>query len=91
MVDAIDDISTKLILLTECYNKNLKVVSCIGAGGKSNPTHIHIGDLSNVNRDPLATKIQTYLRKKLDINNFKNLRIIYSSEKVVAKLTQLPS
>lgn len=91
VIDAIDDVDTKCVLLTECYKRNLKVISCMGAGGKSDPTRIHIGDLKVASRDPLAAKIRLRLKKGgvVKIQEWDNLQIVYSSEKVVVKLAEL--
>jgi len=87
IVDAIDDIPTKTALLAECYRRNIRVVTCMGAGGKSDPTRLHIGDLNSASRDPLAAKLR-YGLKKIDpaIATSENVSAIFSSEKVVAKL-----
>ena len=90
VIDAIDDVDTKCVLLTECYNRNLKVISCMGAGGKSDPTRIHISDLKVASRDPLAAKIRARLKKGgVNIQDWENLNVVYSSEKTVVKLAEL--
>ncbi|KAI2489956.1 ThiF family [Fragilaria crotonensis] len=35
VIDAIDDIPTKAALLAQCMKLNVRVISCMGAGGKS--------------------------------------------------------
>lgn len=42
VVDAIDNIDTKIELLTHCYKNNIKVFASMGAGAKDDPTRIQI-------------------------------------------------
>lgn len=42
VVDAIDNIETKVDLLTYCHKNNLKVFASMGAGAKADPTRVQI-------------------------------------------------
>lgn len=42
VVDAIDNIDTKVDLLTHCHKKGIKVFSSMGAGAKRDPTRVQI-------------------------------------------------
>ena len=89
IVDAIDDVTTKVQLLAYCVRTGTRVISCMGAGGKSEATRIQIGDLPSACHDPLATKMRLFLkRKKVDITS-DLINIVYSSEKTVAPLAEL--
>jgi len=89
VIDAIDDIPTKAQLIKACIDRNLNVLSSMGAGGKADPTRMHIGDLKSATKDPLCTKLRWCLKKlKVDIDS-PLLKILYSSEKTVAKLSEL--
>ncbi|KAI0268505.1 hypothetical protein BGY98DRAFT_1091490 [Russula aff. rugulosa BPL654] len=57
VVDAIDNIGTKVELLAYCVQNNIKVFSSMGAGAKSDPTRIQIADLSATHYDPLARAV----------------------------------
>lgn len=46
--DCIDDINTKLSLITHCIKNNYPIISSLGAGAKIDPTKIFIGKLPNV-------------------------------------------
>jgi len=65
IIDAIDDVPTKARLLAHCVRTNTRVISCMGAGGKSDITRLHISNLRTASRDPLATKLRQTLRKIL--------------------------
>jgi tRNA A37 threonylcarbamoyladenosine dehydratase len=46
VVDAIDNLDTKLHLLKTCVSKGIKVISSMGAGAKADPSRIQIADIS---------------------------------------------
>ncbi|KAF7328123.1 tRNA threonylcarbamoyladenosine dehydratase [Mycena venus] len=52
VVDAIDNIQTKVDLLAYCHEHGLKVFSSMGAGAKTDPTRIQIADISSTIYDP---------------------------------------
>ena len=100
IIDCIDDVPTKAALLSYCLSQNIRVFSCMGAGGKCDMTRLHISDLRTAAKDPLASKLrQTMKKTKLRIapnvtndeylDDMDQLTIIYSSEKPVAKLADL--
>jgi len=51
VVDAIDNIDTKVALLKYCHDKKLPVISSMGAGCKSDPTRIIVGDIATTTDD----------------------------------------
>ena len=57
VLDCIDDVKTKAELLAFCSKKGLKVLTSMGAGGKSDPTRLRIGTLADCVKDPLASKV----------------------------------
>ncbi len=62
VLDCIDDSSTKAQLLLACDRLGLRCISSLGAGGKSDPTRVHIGKLAHATIDPLAAKLRYTLR-----------------------------
>ncbi|KZT26172.1 ubiquitin-protein ligase molybdopterin-converting factor [Neolentinus lepideus HHB14362 ss-1] len=77
VVDAIDNITTKVDLLHYCHSNNIKVFSSMGAGAKSDPTRIQISDISYTIYDPLARSVRRRLRV-LGINS--GIPVVYSTE-----------
>ena len=69
IIDCIDDVPTKAALLARCVNTKSRVLSCMGAGGKSDMTRLHVSDLRTASRDPLASKLRQTIKK-----NMKQLR-----------------
>jgi tRNA A37 threonylcarbamoyladenosine dehydratase len=78
VVDAIDNIDSKVELLKYCYEHGIKVVSSMGAGCKSDPTRVYIGDISGSIEDPLSRSTRRRL-KMLGIST--GIPVVYSNEK----------
>lgn len=78
IVDAIDSFTPKFKLLQACLNKNLPVISSMGAGGRKDPTLIKFGKLSETNICPLARR----LRKSFNRSGLETEKImtVYSAE-----------
>lgn len=80
VIDAIDNIDTKVGLLAYCHKKGLKVISSMGAGCKSDPTRIFIGDIGTSTDDPLSRATRRRLRgPPHGISS--GIPVVYSSEK----------
>jgi tRNA A37 threonylcarbamoyladenosine dehydratase len=64
VIDAIDDVPTKTLLIAHFAKQQHgpRILSCMGAGGKADPTRIHISDLRSACRDPLAASVRQRLR-----------------------------
>lgn len=65
VIDCIDDVPTKAALLTYCIRNKIRVLSCMGAGGKSDMTRLHISDLRTSAKDPLASKLRQTIKKTM--------------------------
>ncbi|KIW00677.1 uncharacterized protein PV09_07861 [Verruconis gallopava] len=86
IVDAIDNIDSKVALLEYCHKNDLKVISSMGAGCKSDPTRIHIGDISSSTDDPLSKATRRRL-KLLGVSS--GIPVVFSSEKADPAKAQL--
>ncbi len=64
VIDAIDDVTNKVLLLVHCREKNLPVVACGGAGGRRELTSVRVGDLSKASHDKLLSEVRRRLRKE---------------------------
>ncbi|KAF8853872.1 ubiquitin-protein ligase-like protein molybdopterin-converting factor [Acephala macrosclerotiorum] len=78
IIDAIDNIDSKVALLEYCYKNNLPVISSMGAGCKSDPTRIFIGDISASTDDPLSRSTRRRLRA---LGVASGIPVVYSTEK----------
>ncbi|MCJ1481949.1 hypothetical protein MMC06_002110 [Schaereria dolodes] len=88
VVDAIDNIDSKVALLKYCHDHGIRVISSMGAGCKSDPTRIFIGDISASVEDPLSRTTRRRLRA-LGVSD--GIPVVYSTEKPgPGKATLLP-
>lgn len=78
VIDAIDNIDSKVALLAYCSKNKIKVISCMGAGCKSDPTRIFVGDISTSTDDPLSKST----RRKLRLQGVKDgIPVVFSTER----------
>jgi tRNA A37 threonylcarbamoyladenosine dehydratase len=64
MLDAIDDVTNKVLLLVRCREKHFPVVACGGAGGRRELTSVRVGDLSQASHDKLLAEVRRRLRQE---------------------------
>lgn len=76
VVDAIDSLSSKLLLAQSCVQLGIAEISCMGAGNKLDPTRFEVADISKTSVCPLARRMRTELRK----NGIEHLKVVYSKE-----------
>lgn len=79
VVDAIDTLSPKVNLIKGCLDRNIPIVSSMGAGAKTDPTLLEIKDISKSHHCPLAHMLRKRLHK-LGIR--KGFRVVFSPEPV---------
>ena len=77
VIDAIDNITTKVDLLKYCHSQGIKVFSSMGAGAKCDPTRIQISDISYTIYDPLARSVRRRLRLE---GVSSGIPVVYSTE-----------
>lgn len=76
VVDAIDTVSAKIELVLRCQEKNVPIISCMGAGNKLDPTRLEVADIYETSICPLAK----VMRKELRLRGVKSLKVVYSKE-----------
>jgi tRNA A37 threonylcarbamoyladenosine dehydratase len=62
VLDAIDNVTNKTLLLAECVRRTLPVVTIGAAGGRRDPTSIRIADLAFTSHDRLLARVRKILR-----------------------------
>ncbi|KAG9308348.1 hypothetical protein JVU11DRAFT_12114 [Chiua virens] len=77
VIDAIDNITTKVDLLKYCHDHGIKVFSSMGAGAKCDPTRVQISDISYTIYDPLARSVRRRLRLQ---GVSSGIPVVYSTE-----------
>ena len=76
VVDAIDTVSAKIELVLRAQEKNVPIISCMGAGNKLDPTGFEVTDIYKTSVCPLAK----VMRKELKVRGVKALKVVYSKE-----------
>lgn len=64
IVDAIDSLKNKALLIAECRQRNLRLITTAGAGGRRDPTLVRVADLTGVFNDPLSAQLRKKLRRE---------------------------
>lgn len=79
IVDAIDTVSSKLLLIENAKRANTPIISCMGTGNKLDPTRFEITDISKTSVCPLAKVMRTELRKR----GIRKVKVLYSKERPI--------
>ena len=77
VLDCIDSLSPKLALIITCKRKKIKLISAMGAGGKTDPSKVMVRDISKTNNCFLAKQIRKKLKKE---QIHKGFRCVFSTE-----------
>lgn len=77
VVDAIDTLTPKVELITECLRRKQRIISSMGAGGRMDPTQITYGDISDTRECALARAVRCRLRKQ---GIRRGLKVVFSTE-----------
>lgn len=86
VVDAIDTVSSKLLIIQKCQELNIPMISSMGTGNKLDPTKLMITDITKTTICPLAKVI----RKKCRELNIKHLTVLASIEEPIKTNTRNP-
>jgi tRNA A37 threonylcarbamoyladenosine dehydratase len=79
VVDAIDSVTSKLLLIEQCHALNIPCISCMGAGNKLDQTAFKVADIKDTKVCPLCK----VMRKLLKDNGIDGLKVVYSEEKPI--------
>ena len=80
VVEAIDSITPKTIVMATARKKGLRIVSSMGAGGKLDPTRLLVADISKTHTCRFAQYVRKRL-KKLGVR--KGNKAVFSTELVI--------
>ncbi len=79
IVDAIDSVASKCLLLKYAYTHNIPIVSSMGAALRKDPSLVQTGDLMKTHGCPLAKQVRARLRKE---GVGKGIQVVFSPEEV---------
>ena len=86
VVDAIDTVTSKMLLIKKCNELNIPIICSMGTGNKLRPELLEITDINKTSVCPLARVI----RKKCKDEQIKKLTVIYSKEEPKKTNTHKP-
>ncbi len=84
VVDAVDTVTAKIQLVMEAQEKQVPIISSMGAGNKLNPAQFEVADIYETSVCPLAKVMRRELKKR-DIDS---LKVVYSQEKALCPMEQ---
>lgn len=76
IVDAVDTVTSKLLLIEHASKYHIPIISCMGVGNKLNPHQLEIVDIGKTSMCPLAR----VMRKELKARGIKKCKVLYSKE-----------
>ncbi len=79
VVDAIDTVSSKLLIIERATSAGVPVISSMGAGNKLDPTRLEVADIYETSVCPLAR----VMRKELKKRGVEALKVVYSKEEAI--------
>ena len=80
VIDAIDTVTGKLMLIQQAQSAGTPVISSMGTGNKLDPTAFRVGDISETSVCPLARIIRKECKKR----GIQKLKVVYSTEDPIA-------
>lgn len=87
VLDAIDAVANKCLLLARCRLLRLPVITVGGAGGRTDPTAIRVADLAFTSHDRLLQETRRRLRKEYNFSSDPKvpfeIECVYSPEPVI--------
>ncbi|MBQ4089355.1 MAG: tRNA threonylcarbamoyladenosine dehydratase [Clostridia bacterium] len=79
IVDAIDSVASKLLLIERAYAAGVPIISAMGAGNKLDPTKFVVSDIYKTKVCPLARVMRRELKKR----GVEHLKVVYSEEEPI--------
>ncbi|MEG1547611.1 MAG: tRNA threonylcarbamoyladenosine dehydratase [Clostridia bacterium] len=76
IVDAIDTVTSKLLLIQRAQEAGIPIISSMGTGNKLDPCALKVADIYETSVCPLARVMRNELRKR----GVKGLKVVYSTE-----------
>ncbi len=85
IVDAVDTVTAKLEIIMRAKEKNVLVISAMGAGNKLDPGRFKIADIYDTSVCPLARVMRRELKKR----NVRSLKVVYSDEQPIRPIEDM--
>lgn len=85
IVDAVDTVTAKIHLVLKAQEKNIPIISCMGAGNKLDASMFKVSDIYKTRVCPLAKVMRRELKKR----GVKKLKVVYSEEKPIRPIEDM--
>lgn len=85
IVDAIDTVTGKLMLVEQAEKSNTPIISCMGAGNKMDASAFEVADIYQTSVCPLAKVMRRELKKR----GIRKLKVVYSKEKAMTPIDDM--
>lgn len=85
IVDAVDTVTAKIELVMKAQEKNIPIISCMGAGNKLDASQFRVADIYKTQMCPLAKVMRRELKKR----GINKLKVVYSEEKPTRPLEDM--
>lgn len=85
VVDAVDTVTAKIVLVMKCKEKNVPIISSMGAGNKLDASAFRVADIYKTKVCPLAKVMRRELKKR----GVKKLKVVYSEEMPIKPLEDM--
>ena len=82
VIDAIDTIETKKLIIKTCLKEKIPFISVMGTGNKMHPELLEISDIRKTEYDPIAKIIRKMVKEE---KIKEKIPVIYSKEKPIIK------
>lgn len=94
VVDAIDNVTGKLLIIEKCKENNVNIITSLGTANKLDPSKLLLTDISKTHTCPLAKVVRLELRKR----GINHVDVLFSTEiptkpssNVLGSISYLPS
>lgn len=79
VVDAIDNVESKIAIIKICKQKNIRIMSSMGMANRLDPLKIQVADIEKTEVCPLAKLV----RKRLRDEDITKVKVVFSTENAV--------
>lgn len=82
VVDAVDTVTAKILIIEEAQKAGVPVISCMGCGNRLDPSKLEITDIYKTVKDPLSKVMRRELKKR----GVKKCTVLYSTETALSPI-----
>lgn len=84
IVDAVDNVTAKLDIISRAKESGIPVISAMGAGNKMDPLAFKVSDIEKTKGCPLAKVIRKELRKR----GINGVKVVFSEEEPIKQIDE---